>query len=200
MTDLTWVCQAPIPPPLASSWLFLKWSTVCWGEDLIARSLQYQLQEVVLCAENFPQYFFFTSTSDFSRPREWDLRCLVEARVLVHTKQYVGCQEATAPAKLSSMYWRNSAKKYVWLFRWRCDLMINLMSVKRENIMSGMPVLHPEPDKLWSDYLAIRGQGTAVIATSSSLSWLLADLDHKAWTLWEGFNTSEGKKIYSTMN
>ena len=79
--------------------------------------------------------------------------------------------------------------------------MINLMSVKRENIMmSGMPVLHPEPDKLWSDYLAIRGQGTAVIATSSSLSWLLADLDHKAWTLWEGFNTSEGKKIYITMN
>ena len=107
---------------------------------------------------------------------------------------------STIPAKLSSMYPRNSVKKYVWLLCWRCDLMINLMSVKRENIMSGMPVLHPEPDKLWSDYLAIRGQGTAVIATSSSLSWLLADLDHKAWTLWEGFNTSEGKKIYSTMN
>ena len=37
-----------------------------------------------------------------------------------------------------------------------------------------MPVLPPEPGKLWSDSLAMRGQGTAVIATSS----LLADL----WT------------------
>lgn len=62
--------------------------------------------------------------------------------------------------------------------------MVNLMSVKRENfMMSGMPVLPPETDKLWSDYLAIRGQGTAVIVTSSSL---LADLDHGARTLWEG--------------
>ena len=60
--------------------------------------------------------------------------------------------------------------------------------------MSGMPVLHPEPDRLWSDYLAIRGQGTAVIATSSSLSWLLADLDHKAWTLWEGFQYLRGEE------
>ena len=70
--------------------------------------------------------------------------------------------------------------------------MINLISVKRENIMmSGMPVLPPEPDKLWSDSLAMRGQGTAVIVTSSSL---LADLDHGARTLWEGVQYLRGEE------
>ena len=48
LTQVTWVCQALIPPTLAS--LRLVWRTVCWGEDLIARSLQYQLLEVILCA------------------------------------------------------------------------------------------------------------------------------------------------------
>ena len=71
--------------------------------------------------------------------------------------------------------------------------MINLMSVKRENIMmSGMPVLPPEPDKLWSDSLPV------IATTSSSLSWLIFTTEHGPCG--KVFNTSEGKKIYITMN